>query len=182
MDADRVVRSRQRRPVLRAAVLAVAGAAACAPEATVPREPVLPPPPRVETVHIPSPLPTRETRPPAGFPQDQGPLITFNAQNADVRRLLPLLAEAAGVSLVLGSEVQGTVSVYFRDVPAREALQIVLEEAGLSATTGHLEPAFGPAVFYHAPINVDEANAEAIRERFGVSGEMAEWIVRARIE
>lgn len=110
-----------------------------------------------------------------------GRLLTFAAQDADVRRLLPLLAEAADVSLVLSPDVQGRVSVYFRDVPALEALQTVIEEAGLSVSTGRLEAPWGPAVFYRMPVNVNTASAETIRSAFDVSATLAEWVVAARL-
>lgn len=153
-------------------LLALLGATACAPRKAPP--PPLPAAPQVEPSNEPLPAPRLAPAPPEKR-------LTFNAQNADVRRLLPLLAEAAGLSLVLGPEVQGTVTVYFRDVPASEALEIVLEQAGLSASTGRIEPPYGDVVFYAPAVNIDRADVETIRARFGVSSEMARWIVANRI-
>jgi hypothetical protein len=112
---------------------------------------------------------------------DPGPPVTLSAANVDIRALLPVLAEAAGVSLVLGPDVTGRVSVNLKGVPARTALEAVLAEAGLSlAGESSLQAPWGPTVFYAVPIDIDRASAAAIQRRFGVSPEVAEWLVANR--
>ncbi len=106
--------------------------------------------------------------------------VTLTATNADVRVILPLLAEAAGVSLLVEPDVQGTVSVHFEDVPALDALRETLDQAGLVVVTS-LRPPGGPTVFYTVPVNLNEATVAEIRARFGVSEELARFIVRTRV-
>lgn len=110
----------------------------------------------------------------------QGERVTLTATDTDLRVLLAALADAAGVDLVVGPDVQGRVTVHFEDVPALEALNRLVVETGYMITAP-LRPPWGPTVFYTIPVNVNEADAELIRARFGVSAELARFVVRARI-
>lgn len=148
--------------------------AACAP-AIKPLPPVageLPPLP-VEEVSI------ITTPPPAGGPQGAHPLVTLSAARADVRVLIPALAQIAGVSVVLDSTVHGIVAVRFENLPAIEALYSVIDAAGLAIETGVEKPSAG-SVFHQPPVNVNSAPAGVISARFGVSGKLADWIVKSR--
>lgn len=131
------------------------------------------------------PLPVEQVRittiPPApGAPPTAQPRVTINASRADVRVLLPALAQIAGVSLILDSTVQGTVGVHFENVPAGEALIAVIDAAGL-IIEGEPEKPWRASEFYQAPVNVNTAGAGVISARFGVSPKLAEFIVRSRL-
>jgi hypothetical protein len=106
--------------------------------------------------------------------------ISLTANNADARTLLLWLAQQAGVSLVVAPDVSARVSVNFNDVPAYEAMRAIIAETGLSLLTSGLRSPWPPVVFFHLPVNVNEVNADAIVARFGVSMEMAKWIVESR--
>ena len=106
--------------------------------------------------------------------------ISLTATNADVRELIPVLAQAAGISLVMTPEVRGRVNVYLRDVTALDALRAVIKEAGLTVGEDEIPQPFAPAVFYLLPVNINTASAPVIKARFAVSDSMANWIVRAR--
>lgn len=122
--------------------------------------------------------PTRLRDPLANIPRSRR--VTLTTNNADARTLLLLLAQEGEVSLVVSQDVQARVSVSFRDVPVADAMRAVIAEAGLSVLVGeHLSP-WPPVVFYQLPVNVSEASAAAIAARFGVSGELAKWIVESR--
>lgn len=157
------------------AVLLSILSAACAP-ALKPLPPVaaeLPPLP-VEQLSI-------TTLPPApGEPSSAGPRVTVTAsKEADVRVLLPALAQIAGISLVLDSTVRGAVAVHLQNVPAVEALLAVIDAAGLTIE-GEPEKPWPESVFHHVPVNVNTATAGVIAARFGVSPKLAEFIVRSR--
>ena len=111
---------------------------------------------------------------------ERGERVTLTAQDTDLRALLAALAEAAGVNLVVSPEVEGRVTVHLDDVPAREALETVIRESG-HMIAAPLRAPWGPVVFYVAPMNVDELTAEEIQARFGVSEELARFLVRARV-
>ncbi len=106
--------------------------------------------------------------------------ISITAQNQDVRTLLLWLAEQAGTSIVISPDVNARVTVSFRDVPVAEALRAVMAEVGLSVLVGPMQAPWPPVVFYQLPVNVDVASAEAIAARFGVSLELARFLVQAR--
>ncbi len=106
--------------------------------------------------------------------------VSLTANNADARTLLLWLAQQAGVSLVVAPDVSARVSVNFNDVSAYEAMRAIIAETGLSLLTSGLRSPWPPVVFFHLPVNVNEVNAEAIVARFGVSMEMAKWIVESR--
>lgn len=158
------------RPALAACLVAVACAPAIKPLPPVGGE--LPPLP-VEEVSI------ITTPPPAGELPGAQPRVTLNAARADVRVLIPALAQIAGVSVVMDSSVRGTVAVRFENLPAIEALHSVIDAAGLAIESG-IEKPWPESVFYQPPVNVNTAPAGVISARFGVSGKLAEWIVKSR--
>lgn len=106
--------------------------------------------------------------------------ITLTAINADVRELIPALAAAAGISLVMTPTVKGRVNVYLRDVSAIDALRAVINEAGLVVGEDEIPQPFSSAVFFQLPVNINTASATTIKARFGVTDSTANWIVRAR--
>lgn len=148
--------------------------AACAPTIKPLPRPVdeLPPLP-VEEVSIVT------TPPPAGAPAFAQPMVSLSASRADVRVLIPALAQIAGVSVVMDSTVRGTVAVRFENVPAMDALRSVIDAAGLAIESG-VEKPWAESVFYQPPVNINTAPAGVISARFGVSGKLADWIVKAR--
>ena len=155
-------------------VAACASAMACAPTIKpLPRATEELPPLPVEQVSIVT------TQPPAGAPASAQPRVTLNASRADVRVLIPALAQIAGVSVVMDSTVRGTVAVRFEDVPAIEALHSVIQAAGM-AIEAEIENPWPPSVFLLPPVNVNTASAAVISARFGVSGVLAEWLVKSR--
>jgi hypothetical protein len=107
-------------------------------------------------------------------------LVTLATNNADTRTLLLWLAEQAGVSLVVAPDVTARVSVSFNNVPAGEAMRAIMAKAGLSVLVSGLNSPWPPVVFFRLPANVNGASAEEIVALFGVSPEMAKWIVESR--
>lgn len=159
---------------MRATAAALLVAVACAPTIK-PLPPVggeLPPLPVEEVSIVTTPPPTGE------LPGAQ-PRVTLSAARADVRVLIPALAQIAGVSVVMDSTVRGTVGVRFENLPAIEALRAVIEAAGL-AIEKEMEKPWPESVFYQPPVNVNTASAGVISARFGVSGKLADWIVKSR--
>lgn len=130
------------------------------------------------------PLPVEEvsiitTPPPAGAPASEQPRVTLNASRADVRVLIPALAQIAGVSVVMDSTVRGTVAVRFENVPAIDALHSVIQAAGMTIEA-EIENPWPASVFLLPPVNVNTASAALISARFGVSGVLAAWLVESR--
>ncbi|MBU3695654.1 type IV pilus secretin PilQ [Dechloromonas sp.] len=64
----------------------------------------------------------------AGF---QGPRISINYQNGDVRALLRLMAEELGLNAVISETVNGTTTLVLKDVPADQVIDIIFQQKGL---------------------------------------------------
>lgn len=159
---------------MKAVLVACLAAAACAPTIKpLPRVGDELPPLPVEQVSIVTTLPG------PGEPPSAQPRVSLNASRADVRVLIPALAEIAGVSVVMDSSVRGTVAVRFENELAMDALRAVIDAAGLAIETGIDKP-WRESVFYQPPVNVNTAPAGVISARFNVSGKLAEWIVKSR--
>lgn len=149
-------------------------AAACAPTIKpLPRPGDDLPPLPVEQVSIVT------VPPPAGEPSGAQPRVTLSASRADARVLIDALAQIAGISVVMDSTVRGTVAVHFENLPALEALHAVIDAAGLTVERG-IEKPWPGSVFYQPPVNVNTSPAGVISARFGVSGKLADWIVKSR--
>ena len=168
-------------------VCAVVTASTCRP-ATPVGEPAEPLPPISVYEITPAQDSTRVTVSRVAQPSLRDPLarlgatrrVTLTASDADARTLLLWLAQEAGVSLVVAPDVKSRVSVHFEDVQAHDAMRAIMAEAGLSVLTAPRQPNWPPVVFYQMPVNVNEVSAERIIERFGVSAELAQWIVESR--
>ena len=158
------------------ATLALSGACQRAAQAPTP-EPL----PTISVERI-APLPVMRTAPTDSAVRRPEKRITLSASNADVRALLIGIAQAGDIDLVLSPDVKGRASVNLKDVPASEALRIVLAEAGLGINSPQgIILAWDPVVvFYDLPVNIDRVSADAIMRRYGVGREVAEWIVRSR--
>ncbi|MDR0775799.1 MAG: type IV pilus secretin PilQ [Azonexus sp.] len=61
----------------------------------------------------------------------QGPRVSINYQNGDVRALLRLMAEELGFNAVISETVTGTTTLVLRDVPADHVIDIIFQQKGL---------------------------------------------------
>lgn len=59
--------------------------------------------------------------------------ISIDLENADILTVLRALSEYAGVNIVAGKAVTGTVTVRLHNVPWRQALEIILKAAGYAS-------------------------------------------------
>ncbi|WP_144175475.1 type IV pilus secretin PilQ [Pseudomonas sp. Kh13] len=62
----------------------------------------------------------------------QGEPLSLNFQEVEVRSVLQVLADYAGVNLVASDAVQGSVTLRLQDVPWDQALDLVLRSKGLA--------------------------------------------------
>ncbi|HXG30796.1 MAG TPA: type IV pilus secretin PilQ [Thermodesulfobacteriota bacterium] len=63
----------------------------------------------------------------------RGQLVSFDFKDADIRDVLRILADISGFNIIVSSEVKGTVTLKLSNVPWDQALDVVLEDAGLGA-------------------------------------------------
>jgi type IV pilus assembly protein PilQ len=96
---------------------------------------------RVETEAAPAPHSTFASAKPANVKfastlqqQSQQPRITVTYQDSDVRDVLAAFAAFSGRTIVVGKEVNGTITAEIKDQPWDVALQAILQAQGLAAT------------------------------------------------
>jgi hypothetical protein len=107
-------------------------------------------------------------------------LISVTAVDADARSLLIAIAREAGISMVVSMDVRRSVSVSFKDTPADEALRAIIAQAGLTLVNPPSSRPLPIVVYYQLPVDVNEAPVETISARFGVSADLAKWLVESR--
>lgn len=61
----------------------------------------------------------------------KGERLSFNFQNIEVRSILQIIAEMAGLNLIASDSVQGSITLRLQDVPWDQALELVLRTQGL---------------------------------------------------
>ena len=61
----------------------------------------------------------------------QGPRVSINYQNGDVRALLRLMAEELGLNAVISETVTGSTTLVLKDVPADQVIDIIFQQKGL---------------------------------------------------
>src|SRR5215218_9379643 len=66
--------------------------------------------------------------------RSQQPRITVTYQNSDIRDVIAAFASFSGRTIVIGKDVQGTVTAEIKDQPWDVALQAVLQAQGLAAS------------------------------------------------
>lgn len=64
-------------------------------------------------------------------PQYTGKKITLDFQKVDIRALLQIIADVAGVNMVVSDSVKGDIAIRLDDVPWDQALAIILQSKGL---------------------------------------------------
>ena len=63
----------------------------------------------------------------------RGELVSFDFKDADVRDVLRILSDISGFNMVIARNVEGSVTLKLNNIPWDQALDIVLEDAGLGA-------------------------------------------------
>ena len=63
---------------------------------------------------------------------EKPPRVTFEFENADVRVVIKAIADTANANIVLGREVEGTVSLTLTDIPWRTALDTIVKTLGFT--------------------------------------------------
>jgi len=61
----------------------------------------------------------------------QGPRVSINYQNGDIRALLRLMAEELGLNAVISDTVTGMTTLVLKDVPADQVIDIIFQQKGL---------------------------------------------------
>ncbi len=73
-----------------------------------------------------------KTRPGAEVPY-RGERISFDFKDADIRDVLRIISDISGFNMVVSEDVSGKVTLKLHNVPWDQALDVILENAGLGA-------------------------------------------------
>jgi hypothetical protein len=106
-------------------------------------------PPIAESPDVATPVPTF-VAPGRLLPASSSKRISITASDVDVRELLLAIADSVGLEIVVSPEIRSRVSVSLTRVPAEDAIQAIVDVAGLSLSQ---RPAPGRAaiVFRRVP-------------------------------
>ncbi len=63
----------------------------------------------------------------------RGERVSLDFKDADIRDVLRILSDISGLNLIVARQVRGTVTIRLINIPWDQALDIVLEDAGLAA-------------------------------------------------
>lgn len=85
-------------------------------------------PKRIDLIQLPPPGASPVN---AGRGAYSGDKLSLNFQDIEVRAVLQQIADVAGLNLVAGDDVQGSITLRLKDVPWDQALDLVLQAKGL---------------------------------------------------
>ena len=103
----------------------------------------------------------------------RGELVSFDFKDADVRDVLRILSDISGFNMVVAKNVEGSVTLKLNNIPWDQALDIVLEDAGLGAVVeGN--------VLKIAPLSTLQARQQAL-QRASQSNEQFEPLITKQI-
>jgi hypothetical protein len=105
--------------------------------------------------------------------------VTITADNADAREVLLAIARVGGLNVVVSSEIRTRVTAHLIGIPADQAIQAIADVTGLRVLRP-AAPGSATVVFFQQPVDVNRARAETITSRFGVSKELAKFVVEAQ--
>ncbi|MGQ0793708.1 MAG: type IV pilus secretin PilQ [Deltaproteobacteria bacterium] len=63
----------------------------------------------------------------------RGQIVSFDFKDADIRDVLRILADISGFNVIVSGDVKGSVTLKLTNVPWDQAMDVVLENAGLGA-------------------------------------------------
>jgi type IV pilus assembly protein PilQ len=86
----------------------------------------------------------------------RGQLVSFDFKDADIRDVLRIIADISNFNMIIARNVTGTVTLKLTNVPWDQALDVILEDAGLGA---FLEG----NVMRIAPLGTLQARQQAVR-------------------
>lgn len=87
----------------------------------------------------------------------RGQLVSFDFKDADIRDVLRIIADISGFNMIIARNVTGTVTLKLTNIPWDQALDVILEDAGLGAF-------IDGNVMRIAPLGTLQARQQAVRK------------------
>lgn len=115
----------------------------------------------------------RLTSVPGAKKKYKGQLVSFDFKDADIRDVLRIIADISGFNMIIARNVTGTVTLKLTNIPWDQALDVILEDAGLGA---YLDG----NVMRIAPLATLQARQQAVR-RAAQSNEQLEPLITKQV-
>lgn len=103
----------------------------------------------------------------------RGQLVSFDFKDADIRDVLRIIADISGFNMIIARNVTGTVTLKLTNIPWDQALDVILEDAGLGAF-------IDGNVMRIAPLGTLQARQQAVR-RAAQSNEQLEPLITKQV-
>ncbi|MCL4243534.1 MAG: type IV pilus secretin PilQ, partial [Candidatus Dadabacteria bacterium] len=113
----------------------------------------------------------RLTSMPGAVKTYKGQLVSFDFKDADIRDVLRIISDISGLNMIIASNVAGTVTLKLTNVPWDQALDVILEDAGLGAF-------LDGNVLRIAPLATLQARQRAVRKTVETNEELEPLITR----
>lgn len=101
----------------------------------------------------------------------RGQLVSFDFKDADIRDVLRIISDISGLNMIISRNVTGTVTLKLTNVPWDQALDVILEDAGLGAF-------IDGNVLRVAPIGTLQARQKAVKKAAETSEELEPLITK----
>jgi type IV pilus assembly protein PilQ len=101
----------------------------------------------------------------------KGQLVSFDFKDADIRDVLRIISDISGLNMIISKNVTGTVTLKLTNVPWDQALDVILEDAGLGAF-------IDGNVLRVAPLGTLQARQKAVKKAAETSEELEPLITK----
>ncbi|HVY55783.1 MAG TPA: secretin and TonB N-terminal domain-containing protein, partial [Thermodesulfobacteriota bacterium] len=101
----------------------------------------------------------------------KGQLVSFDFKDADIRDVLRIISDISGLNMIISRNVTGTVTLKLTNVPWDQALDVILEDAGLGAF-------IDGNVLRVAPLATLQARQKAVKKAAETSEELEPLITK----
>jgi type IV pilus assembly protein PilQ len=113
----------------------------------------------------------RLTSMPGAVKTYKGQLVSFDFKDADIRDVLRIISDISGLNMIISRNVTGTVTLKLTNVPWDQALDVILEDAGLGAF-------IDGNVLRVAPLGTLQARQKAVKKAAETSEELEPLITK----
>lgn len=113
----------------------------------------------------------RLTSMPGAVKTYKGQLVSFDFKDADIRDVLRIISDISGLNMIISRNVSGTVTLKLTNVPWDQALDVILEDAGLGAF-------IDGNVLRVAPLGTLQARQKAVKKAAETSEELEPLITK----
>lgn len=101
----------------------------------------------------------------------RGQLVSFDFKDADIRDVLRIISDISGLNMIISRNVTGTVTLKLTNVPWDQALDVILEDAGLGAF-------IDGNVLRVAPLGTLQARQKAVKKAAETNEELEPLITK----